>query len=78
IAVDAAGNAYVMGQNSDNAFKITLDEDDDGVPNEIDVCPNTPAGMPVACDGRPLRDCNGDCLFDAADIQCIVDELLNQ
>ena len=78
IAVDAAGNAYVTGVGSDNAFKMTLDEDDDGVRNEIDVCPNTPAGLPVACNGRPLRDCNVDCLFDSDDIQCIVDELLNQ
>jgi len=28
--------------------------------------------------GRPLRDTNGDCLVDGLDIQCIVDEMLNQ
>ncbi|MCH8053459.1 MAG: SBBP repeat-containing protein [Planctomycetes bacterium] len=78
IAVDDLGNAYVTGRFSDNAFKITPDEDGDGVPNEIDVCPSNTLGLPVACDGRPLSDCNGDCLFDGDDIQCIVDELLNQ
>ncbi len=76
IAVDATGNAYVAGRWSLNAFKITLDLDDDGVPNEIDVCPNTPAGLPVDCEGRPLRDANGDCLVNGEDIVIIVAELL--
>ena len=76
IAVDTAGNAYVAGYYSDNAFKITLDEDDDGVPNEFDVCPNTPAGLPVDCEGRPLRDANGDCFVNGDDIAIIVAELL--
>ncbi len=78
IAVDAAGNAYVAGTLSDNAFKIAPDEDGDGVPDADDICPNTPAGLPVDGEGRPLRDCNGDCLFNGGDIQCIVNELLNQ
>jgi hypothetical protein len=43
-----------------------------------DVCPGTPAGLAVDCTGRPHRDCNGDCLYDAADIQCLVDELIGQ
>ena len=76
IAVDAAGNAYVAGWNSDNAFKITLDLDDDGVANEFDVCPDTPPGLPVDCEGRPLRDANRDCLFNGDDIAIIVAELL--
>lgn len=54
------------------------DDDGDGVLNIADPCPNTPAGVPVDPSGRPLRDCNGDCLYDATDIQCIVDELLGQ
>lgn len=55
----------------------TLDSDGDGVPDVCDPCPNTPPGLPFYCAGRPLRDCNGDCLVDGADVQCIVNELLS-
>ncbi|MCK6456693.1 MAG: thrombospondin type 3 repeat-containing protein [Phycisphaerae bacterium] len=54
------------------------DADGDGVGDACDACPNTLAGLPVGCTGRPLRDCNGDCLVDGADVQCIVNELLGQ
>lgn len=54
------------------------DADGDGVGDACDVCPNTPAGLPVDSTGRPLRDCNGDCVVDGDDIQCIVAELLDQ
>ena len=52
------------------------DRDGDGVPNEDDVCPDNRPGLPVGCDGRPLRDCNGDCNVDGNDIQCFLAELL--
>jgi hypothetical protein len=55
-----------------------LDTDGDGVVDCDDVCPNNALGMAVDCNGRPLRDCNGDCLYNAADIQCLVDELFGQ
>lgn len=54
------------------------DDDNDGVPDVEDVCPCNRVGLAVDCNGRPLRDCNGDCLFDGEDIQCIVAELLGQ
>ncbi len=54
------------------------DDDNDGVADVNDVCPCSKPGLPVACDGRPLRDCNGDCQVDGADLQCIVNELLAQ
>ncbi len=52
------------------------DRDGDGVLNEVDACPDNRPGLPVGCDGRPLRDCNGDCTVDGLDLQCIVNELL--
>jgi len=52
------------------------DRDGDGVLNEADVCPDNRPGLPVGCDGRPLRDCNGDCNVDGLDLQFIVQELL--
>lgn len=54
------------------------DSDFDGVHDTSDVCPCNRVGLPVACDGRPLRDCNSDCNVDGLDVQCIVDEVLNQ
>jgi hypothetical protein len=64
-----AGSAYI--------FALNCDSDGDGVVDENDVCPSTPGGWPVDVNGRPLRDCDNDCLVSAADIQCIVDEMLN-
>ncbi len=53
-----------------------LDDDDDLVLDVDDVCPCSTLGVPVDCEGRPLRDCNGDCNLDGLDVQCIVAELL--
>ena len=52
------------------------DDDNDGVPDVQDDCPLSTLGAPVDCHGRPLRDCNGDCVIDGRDVQCIVNELL--
>lgn len=52
------------------------DKDGDGVLNGDDVCEWTIVGTSVACNGRPLRDCNNDCNVDGLDVQCIVQELL--
>ena len=66
-AVDS-GTASVFGI-------CIFDADGDGVPDCDDVCPNTPPGLPVDYTGRPLRDCNHDCLVNGADVQCIVNEI---
>lgn len=52
------------------------DDDDDGIPDDVDVCPRNLPTLPVDCTGRPLRDCNGDCVVNGDDLQCIVSELL--
>jgi hypothetical protein len=52
------------------------DSDSDGVPNNIDLCPGTPAGTPVDLQGRPAADANNDCLVSVADIPGFVDSLL--
>lgn len=65
-----AGAAYFFNLNCDN--------DSDGVINSIDECPGNAPGLQVDPAGRPLRDCNHDCIVNAADVQCIVNEMLSQ
>ncbi|MCB9853071.1 MAG: hypothetical protein H6819_08245 [Phycisphaerales bacterium] len=74
---DQANNA-AMNAGAVYSFIMSEDSDGDGVLDAFDVCPNSAAGLPIAPDGRPLFDCNGDCLYDATDIQCLVDALLTQ
>jgi len=53
------------------------DDDDDGVPDEADACPHTPAGVVVDDrSGRPLGDMNGDCVVNGADVQGFVNQIL--
>lgn len=54
------------------------DSDGDGVIDAIDVCPATPAGIAVDCQGRPRRDANQRCTVDGQDIPAIVAELLQR
>ncbi|QDV89215.1 hypothetical protein RAS2_02790 [Phycisphaerae bacterium RAS2] len=70
-AVDS-GSAYFFD------FPTICDTDGDGIPDVIDACPNSPPGLPVAVDGRPLRDCNNDCNVDGLDVECIVAEILGK
>lgn len=68
------------GANAGAVYFLMLgcDDDGDGLINANDACPGNSPGVPVDATGRPLRDCNGDCAVNALDIQCIVDETLNQ
>ncbi|MCP4246323.1 MAG: hypothetical protein GY778_04670 [bacterium] len=43
------------------------DPDGDGVHTDDDLCPNTPAGIPVDETGRPLADLDDDCAVDLTD-----------
>jgi len=43
------------------------DLDGDGVPDAWDACPETPTGIPVDAQGRPLGDVDKDCDVDMAD-----------
>jgi hypothetical protein len=43
------------------------DMDDDGVPNDQDVCDDTPLGVLVDEEGRPVGDTTGDCNVDLMD-----------
>ena len=43
------------------------DIDNDGVPNETDVCDYTPMGIPVNAQGRPMGDFNENCAVDFND-----------
>jgi OOP family OmpA-OmpF porin len=48
--------------------KVVKDSDGDGVPDDLDKCPNTPKGVKVDADGCPL-DTDGDGVPDYLD-QC--------
>jgi len=56
LAEDAAGNQSntISGQFSTAAVVSSTDNDGDNVPNNIDKCPNTPAGRVVNTQGCPL------------------------
>jgi len=71
---------HAGGISAGSAYSFSLDfsdDDGDGVANACDVCPNNSPGLSVDSTGRPHLDRNGDCLVDGADIQLIVDEMLN-
>lgn len=80
VVVGAFSDDTAGGVNAGSVYFLSLgcDIDGDGILDANDVCPNNLPGVPVDATGRPLRDCNGDCLYDGADIQCLVDEMLNQ
>ena len=56
-----AGLSYLLGGKA-------RDTDKDGVPNDMDACPDTPAGVMVDAKGCPM-DSDGDYVFDGID-QC--------
>ena len=45
-----AGLVFFLGEG----VKRNIDSDNDGVPDEYDACPNTPAGVKVDADGCPI------------------------
>jgi hypothetical protein len=49
------------------AGALAADSDGDGVDDAVDVCCNTPPGIPVDAQGRPVGDIDGDCDVDLAD-----------
>lgn len=51
------------------------DIDDDGVPNESDVCDFTPPGTQVQPDGGLRADANGDCAVDLMDYAILQNEI---
>ena len=62
ISTDCNGNGI-----PDNCEPATDDNDGDGVPNSIDVCPCTPTNGTVDHAGRPVGDLDGDCDTDLKD-----------
>lgn len=70
IASDAIGKAKPFAVGFRIGLKIPCpkltDEDRDGVTDKFDLCPNTPAGLPVDTCGCPL-DTDGDGVYDYLD-----------
>lgn len=63
-AIYTVSIGYLFGQSA--AVAGVADSDGDGVADEADRCPNTPAGTPVDTDGCPL-DSDGDGVPDYLD-----------
>lgn len=57
-------------------FIAILDADNDDVADEIDQCPNSPAGLSNDEFGRPKLDANLDCAVNSGDLPVIIQELL--
>ncbi len=57
----------VMFAMASGGLAVALDVDEDGVPDEFDVCCNTAAGSVVDSTGRPYGDADADCDVDLAD-----------
>jgi len=51
---DLAATKNALNQTNANLAKFTMDSDNDGVPDFLDKCPNTPAGTKVDGSGCPL------------------------
>ena len=63
----APGGAAV---DADGCAESQLDDDGDGVTNDLDLCPGTPGGTMVDEDGCPIGDpdTDGDGVSDGADL----------
>jgi hypothetical protein len=69
VNIDLYSNASVQLIGDSDCFQLTFDDDNDGVANEVDLCPNTNAGAMVDQDGCALsqKDTDGDGYNDAVD-----------
>ena len=54
----------------DECEELGDDYDQDGIPNDVDVCPCVPSPCGVDAEGRPLGDLDYDCDVDLADFLC--------
>jgi hypothetical protein len=74
------GNAWVDDPFSGARFVVegmvvSSDTDGDGVDDAFDVCCNTPPGIVVDVEGRPLGDLDSDCAVDLYDYVIFESEL---
>jgi len=69
VHIDLYSNVSVQLIGDDVCFQLTFDDDNDGVANEADVCPNTATGAMVDQYGCALaqKDTDGDGYNDAVD-----------
>ncbi len=62
-----AFSTLTLAWTAADAHAAVYDSDCDGVADWLDVCCDTPAGVPVDSNGRPLSDADGDCDVDLED-----------
>jgi len=69
VNIDLYSNTSVQLIGDDACFQLTFDDDNDGVANEADLCPNTATGAVVDQYGCALaqKDTDGDGYNDAVD-----------
>ena len=70
VHIDLYSNVSVQLIGDSDCFQLTFDDDNDGVANEADLCPNTATGAIVDQNGCALaqKDTDGDGYNDAVDI----------
>lgn len=61
-------NSLSIEGEIDTLERIYPDDDDDGVPNHLDLCPNTPAGLIVKVNGCLEGDYDNDGDVDGSDL----------
>jgi hypothetical protein len=72
----AIGLALIIVAGSLAALPVRADDrDGDGVPDGADWCSNTPPGIAVDLQGRPLGDIDKDCDTDLADFALLAQNL---
>ncbi|MBL6887063.1 MAG: thrombospondin type 3 repeat-containing protein [Candidatus Poseidonia sp.] len=69
VYIDLYSDASVQLIGDSNCFQLSIDDDGDGVANELDLCANTTAGVTVDQNGCALsqKDSDGDGYNDAID-----------
>ncbi|MDP6199611.1 MAG: hypothetical protein QF531_02470, partial [Candidatus Poseidonia sp.] len=70
VHIDLYSNVSVQLIGDSDCFQLTFDDDNDGVANEADLCPNTATGAIVDQNGCALaqKDTDGDGYNDAVDV----------
>jgi OOP family OmpA-OmpF porin len=73
---DLSATKNVLNQTNANLARFTMDSDGDGVPDFLDKCPNTPAGVKVDGAGCPLPETKNVKVYITEQDKAIVKEAI--